>query len=228
MTKHLEREQARNLRREKGLSVNDIAKELGVSKSSVSVWVRDIELTPEQIQAIKKRNQAYGAQHKGSKAVAAKYREIREEYQQEGRDKAKEGDPLHLTGCMLYWAEGTKKSNYLEFTNSDTDMMLTFVKFLRQALEVRDTEIAVYINCYTDNGFSVKQIQNHWLKLLRLPESCLRKTTINNQPKQSQQKGRKLNYGVCAITVAKSTRYVQHIYGAIQEYIGIDKPEWLS
>jgi transposase len=40
-----ERELARELRRQEGASIKDIARRLGVSVSSVSVWVRDIELT---------------------------------------------------------------------------------------------------------------------------------------------------------------------------------------
>jgi hypothetical protein len=34
-------------------------------------------------------------------------------------------------------------------------------------------------------------------------------------------------YGVCALEL-HSTRVVQHIYGAIQEYAGFDKPAWLD
>lgn len=39
---------ARALRREHGLSVKRLARILGVSQSSVSLWVRDIELTEKQ------------------------------------------------------------------------------------------------------------------------------------------------------------------------------------
>jgi len=38
----------------------------------------------------------------------------------------------------------------------------------------------------------------------------------------------KLPYGVCSIRVRRSTRIVQHIYGAIQEYAGFDEPRWLD
>lgn len=46
---------------------------------------------------------------------------------------------------------------------------------------------------------------------------------VNKQPTSSQQKGRKLPYGVCEVSV-QSTKAVQHVFGAIQEYSGIDKP----
>ncbi|GAB4509726.1 MAG: hypothetical protein OHK0046_05270 [Anaerolineae bacterium] len=61
---------------------------------------------------------------------------------------------------------------------------------------------------------------------LQLPYSSLRKSIINVAPISSKNKGRKLIYGVCSIQV-HSTHEVMHILGAIQEYAGIDKPEWL-
>ena len=50
--KKQEKEKAIALRKQ-GLSVNKIAKEVGASKSTVSLWVRDIKLTDEQKQQLK-------------------------------------------------------------------------------------------------------------------------------------------------------------------------------
>ncbi len=46
------REEARRLRSEQGMAITDICKRLGVAKSSVSVWVRDIVLNEEQKEAL--------------------------------------------------------------------------------------------------------------------------------------------------------------------------------
>lgn len=79
--------------------------------------------------------------------------------------------------------------------------------------------------CYLNNGISQEDIENFWMEVLNLPGECLRKTTVN-QPISSQQHGRKLLYGTCDVAVLE-TRIVQHVFGAIQEYTGIEKPEWL-
>lgn len=51
---------------------------------------------------------------------------------------------------------------------------------------------------------------------------------LNHTPTSSSGRARKkLPYGVCTLTVC-STRLVQHIYGAIQEYGGFDEPAWLA
>lgn len=36
---------------------------------------------------------------------------------------------LHLAGCMLYWAEGAKSRNTIEFANSDPNMVRLFCRF---------------------------------------------------------------------------------------------------
>ena len=53
MAKSKQMLQARQLRKE-GESIKVIAKKLSVSVSSVSVWCRDIELSKEQIESLKK------------------------------------------------------------------------------------------------------------------------------------------------------------------------------
>jgi transposase-like protein len=223
--KREEREKARELRRD-GHSVKEICRMLGVAKSSVSIWVRDIELTDEQRLALKKHYPGYPGQHLGSRAVAAKYRELRRQYQEEGRVKAREGDALHLAGCMLYWGEGEKGRPFLSLANSDAAMLRFYTGFLRESLLIDDNEIVVRVSCYLGNGLIQKEIEDYWLSVLRLPRSCLRKTLINVKPRSSQQKGRKLKYGVCRVGVYR-VQYVQHVLGAIQEYAGIEKLEWL-
>ena len=54
------------MRKAEGASIKDIARRVGVSVSSVSGWVRDIELTPEQHAALQLRNVAYDRQMSGT------------------------------------------------------------------------------------------------------------------------------------------------------------------
>ncbi|NJO84647.1 MAG: helix-turn-helix domain-containing protein [Blastochloris sp.] len=61
------REAARRLRREEGLSINEIALKLNVAKSSVSYWVRDIELTPAQADVLRGKRVNNAGRIKGSR-----------------------------------------------------------------------------------------------------------------------------------------------------------------
>ena len=129
---------------------------------------------------------------------------------------------------MLYWAEGSKSRNSVKLANSDRDLVAFFCRFLRESLGVRDADIRLSLNVYLNNGLTIGEIERDWLAALGLPQSCLRKHTINSKPTSSSgRKRNKLPYGVATVRV-HSTELVQHIYGALQEYAGFDNPDWLD
>lgn len=208
------------------MSVNKIAEIIGVSKSTTSRWLKDVPLTADQRHQLMENSKSYGAQHQGSVANKVKHRKIREQYQQAGREKARENDPLHLTGCMLYWAEGTKRRDSCTFTNSDPQMMKIYMEFSRKCLHINDTDVSIRIDVYLHNDLTLQDIEAYWLELLELTQSAI-KSGITKQSKD-EHNGRKLPYGTCKIRLRNGTQYVQHILGAIQEYRGIDRPEWLD
>jgi transposase-like protein len=70
--KTVERNQARRMRRDEGRSIKEIARLLGVSSSSVSHWVRDVELTDAQHSALQARNRLHERQRLARAAMAAK------------------------------------------------------------------------------------------------------------------------------------------------------------
>jgi transcriptional regulator with XRE-family HTH domain len=223
-----ERELARALRRDEGRSLRDIAELLGVAKSSVSLWVRDIELTPAQHEALRARNVIYDRQRLAHKIWSGQCRERRLIWQAEGRELAHAGDSSFAAGCMLYWAEGGKSRNVVKLTNSDPEVLRFFAEFLRRHFEVPDEQMAVTCNLFADHLVRQRELEQFWLDTLRLPLSCLRKSTVNVYSKYSQKKRQnKLPYGTCRVSVYR-TRIVQTIYGAIQEYGGFDRPEWLD
>jgi hypothetical protein len=214
---------ARQMRR-RGVPVRRIAAALGVSQASVSVWTRDIVLTPEQHQ--RNRARAYAER---AESWRRRNRIRRLEWQEEGRRRARAQDSSHLAGCMLYWAEGSKDRNQLRFCNSDRAMVVYFKGFLDTCFNLEPGRYALRLNVYLGNGLALEEIEQHWLSALELPQSSLRKHSINHFPTSSSGlKTNKLPYGVASLDVRKSTNLVQHIYGAIQEYAGFDEPAWVD
>jgi hypothetical protein len=129
---------------------------------------------------------------------------------------------------MLYWAEGSKTRNAAQLVNADPDLIETFLRFLRSCYDVPDERVALSVNCFLGSGLSLDEIQDWWLTRLGLPASCLRKAIVNRPSSASKRrKGHVLPYGTARVSV-HSTFIVQSIYGAIQEYAGIDRPEWLD
>ncbi|MDQ5832561.1 MAG: hypothetical protein M3550_05820, partial [Actinomycetota bacterium] len=225
--KPVEREEARRLRREEGLALRVIAARLGVSVGSVSRWTQGIELTEAQHERLREANPIYNRQLRGQSGRRASARAVRRAAQDHGRALARQGDPEHLMGCMLHWAEGSKDRNRVVFTNSDPEMLRAFLRFLRGPCELPDERVGLSINCHLNNGLSLAEIEAWWLAELGLPASALRSATVN-RPSSASRWGRNvLVYGTARLCV-HSTFLMQSIYGAIQEYAGFDRPEWLD
>jgi transcriptional regulator with XRE-family HTH domain len=220
--KTAKRIEARLIRRDEGASIKKIARRLGVSVSSISLWVRDIELSPEQRAAL--RNKVSGGW--SANAVAARRR--RNESQAGEHALVREADPLFVAGIMLFWAEGAKARNEVCIVNSDPELVRFFARFLRHFYRVPDERFRVGCNLFADHLARQRKIEQFWLDTLELPRSCLRKSIVNVYSKYSQRKRKgRLPYGTCRLVVC-DTSVVQSIYGAIQEYAGFDRPGWLD
>ena len=129
---------------------------------------------------------------------------------------------------MLYWAEGSRSRNQLRFTNSDPEMVRFFVRFLRRCFGVAADEISVTCNLFADHAEHQEEIEQFWLNIVGVRRTSLCRSTVNAYSKYSQKKRQnKLPYGTCRVVLSR-THVTQHIYGAIQEYGGFDRPEWLD
>ena len=124
MSKYELKGEAQKLRRE-GYPINEIKKKLGLSKSTVSLWCRDIILTEEQYKKIKKehifktqKGRLIGAQMNKNKRInAIKDANIL------GRKLIRKISKreLLLIAIALYWSEGSKsdRTSGFIFINSD-------------------------------------------------------------------------------------------------------------
>jgi hypothetical protein len=223
--KPAERDEARRLRLE-GASITEIENAVGVSRSSVSRWVRDVELGPEQRARLVERVRMGPLVAGERKAASA--RALRAEYQEAGRRLARTRGGDYAAGCMLYWAEGAKARNAVKITNSDPELVAYFLRFLRGNFEFDEARIKVYCNLFADHVGRQREIEDFWLSQLGLGRASLRPSTVNTYSKYSQKKRKnKLPYGTTALVV-HSTQIVQTIYGSIQELGGFDRPEWLD
>lgn len=106
-------------------------------------------------------------------------------------------------------------------------MTLFFARFLRSCFQVSDERMRIRCNLFAEYPARQREIEEFWLDLLGLPEQCLCKSAVNVYSKYSKKKRcNKLPYGTCRIAV-HDTQLVQSIYGAIQEYAGFDREEWV-
>ena len=122
-----------------GLDYEEIAAALSVSKSSVSLWVRDMP-RPERLSYEECRKRSA----EGSRLYWEAERPAREA-QREAVRAAAAGQigvlskrEIRIAGAIAYWCEGAKSKPYhrqerVVFINSDPGLIKFFLRFLREA-----------------------------------------------------------------------------------------------
>jgi len=217
-----EKEEARTLRERDGKSIKEIAKLVKVSSSTVSLWVRDIQLTDKQIERLDARSRRGATQHTNRECFILK----RERYQQEGRELSKTDIDFQKL-CMLYWGEGFKDRNSLAFANTDGNMLKYYIGLVRKCFPVVDEKFRIVVHRHSDCDFTEEEVNDYWSKLLSLPLSSFTKGRIKDNAKWQGRKINKHLYGICRISV-HDTRMVQMVYGGIQEISGLDNEDWIE
>jgi len=221
------RRRALELRKTDGLSIKQIARILQVSTGSVSRWVSNVKLTAKQLKVLSDNDRFkhnYQSRMAGAAALIRASEKRIEAYKKEGSDKATRKDPQHVLGCMLYWAEGRRRNNKhtVSISSSDPRILNLFIAFLKRFFGVIPKEtVTFWLKYYTD-VYSSKEIEEHWMNALGLPRSCMQKPVVNYYSSYSLKKEKgQTPYGTCTIRVKKSTRILNHIYGAINKYAEI-------
>ncbi len=206
--------------RRSGKSYRAIVKELGVPKSTLSYWIKDVELHPDQIAKLKdNQRQVEAKRQRQAKVGMAR----RHGYQELGLGKVNKNDWEHAAGCMLWWGEGTKRKHQLTFTNCEAKMISFFCEWLRKYYGVESKDIRVWVQCYEDSD--IGKIKNFWLSLIGLDECSWKKPYCK---KGNSKRTAKHEYGVCSVRVLRGTKLVNEIWGAIQGYLGFSNPDFLK
>jgi len=140
--KTVEQERARELRAD-GWTYAEICTELGVSRSSVSLWVRDIPIDEEEVWAKRvRKNKRFGAQRRRNTFELRKLAEI-ERIHTEARERLgrlSEREFL-VTGIARYAGEGAKTDGAVKFANSDPRMIVVFLAWLRRFFPVDESRL---------------------------------------------------------------------------------------
>jgi hypothetical protein len=214
--KDAERAKARELR-EQGLNYKQIAAELGVSKSSVSLWVRDLP-RPEHLSYEECRKRSAD----GVRRYWAAERPIREAGREAARAAAAAGigqlneREVLIAGAIAYWCEGSKNKPYrrddrVAFMNSDPALVRFFLRFLEAAGVSRDQLIfRVYIHEDADADVA----QRHWLDVTEAQAAQFRCPALKRHNPRTVRKNTGDDYHGCLrVEVRRSSGLYRQIEG---------------
>jgi transposase len=171
-----------------GASIIDIATKLGVSKGSVSAWVRHVVLEESVLNKIKARSHSAAAVEKRRRSrllredadrEAAIAVAVKEVGQLSKRD-------LFVTGVALYWGEGSKKKRgVVEFTNSDPQMIKIMKLFFVQVCEVPEEKFRGHV--YIHQHLNVSAAEKYWSGVSQISRTQFHKTSIQRNRKRVQK-----------------------------------------
>src|SRR3989338_1585090 len=122
--------------RSTGESVGVIAKKIGVSKSTVSLWVRDIILSIEQLETLRKR-WIHGTERgrlKGAFMQKNRRLNLMKKMEEEGKERFRNlsDEEFFSAGIALYWGEGSKKKREFYICNSDPELIKFMILWLEK------------------------------------------------------------------------------------------------
>jgi hypothetical protein len=168
--KVVERARARDLRA-RAWTINEIVAELGVSKSSVSVWVRDVEFDGAIREARAGANRNRGAQRRRpGRLQLEKHAEI-EMMLSTGRARIGQLSDREflVSGAALYAGEGAKTDGVVKFANSDPRMIVFFCDWLRRFFSIDESRLRLRL--YLHEGLDLDSAMAFWSTLTRIPLS---------------------------------------------------------
>jgi hypothetical protein len=205
------RDKARALRAQ-GLSYNEIVTQLGVSKSSVSLWVRDLPCperfayvhSERRLEGLRKYNEARSARYVAETEAAAN--EI-------GGLTDRE---ILIAGAIAYWCEGTKNKPYRQasrvvFMNSDPGLIRFFLRFL-DATDVERDDLIFRVSIHEDAD--TEAAQQFWLEVTGASPSQFRRPTLKrHKPKTVRMNVGEAYHGCLRIDVRRSGKLYRKIEG---------------
>lgn len=136
--------------RKKGFSMEEIHRKLKISKSTASLWSRNVVLNSTAVARIEKLGNA--GRKKGEMVRRNKREKLILEIiqnHQKGLKRLPKSIFLNKLFCsLLYWCEGEKRNSSVVFVNSDPILVETFLRLLRSAFSLDERKFRVVLHLH--------------------------------------------------------------------------------
>jgi len=158
-----EREEARALRAA-GLTMPAIAERLGVSRSSVSLWTRDVPVDPAA-----RGSSRTGPRRREPNALQRRKADEIERLRAEGRARIGQltDREFLVAGIALYAGEGAKRDGRVVFANSDARLVAFHCAWLRRFFAIDETRLRGRI--YLHRGLDIDAATTFWSGVTGIP-----------------------------------------------------------
>ena len=170
-----------------GKSYTEISNLLDVSKSTLSQWFKNLQLSEKattRLKSLVHEGSLKGLMKKNRQQTAVAFKRAKviksSASKSIGNLSKKE---LLILGASLYWGEGYKRAiikdgkartyHPVSLSNSDPKLIVIFLKFLREICLVEEKKLRAGLRIYTHQNSD--QLLQFWSKLTRIPKERFEK-----------------------------------------------------
>lgn len=209
------REKAILMRRE-GRSYRDIREVLGVSKGSLSLWLRHVPMTEEHKTALAERRLAAARRAAQTNRALATARDQRYVAEASAQISEVAESELFVAGVVAYWSEGAKnkpwrRSVNVSFSNSDPALVLLFLRWLGLlGIDLKDLSFRLHIHESAD----VDKALRFWSEVIGVPLPRFQRTTLKrHNPRTIRKNVGDRYHGCIRVDVRRSVELNRRIEG---------------
>lgn len=206
--------------RNQGLSVGDISKIVGISKSTASVWTRDVALSIEQLEILR------GKEIKGKELgrTRASYNRRQQRIDTENK-RIVEGinyfknistHGLMIAGLALYAGGGSKTKRQVCFCNSDPLIVKLMINWLKVCFGITDDRFRLTVGINEIHRARENLVKDYWSNITKLESIHFNKTSFKKVQSKKVYTNFNQHFGTLDIKILRSTQTYYKIAGLIQ------------
>lgn len=162
------KEHAKNLRAN-GYSYLEISNALNISKSTAHLWTKEIIV--RQDGQVRLHQRYLIGQRKSVAVQALKRVEQFDKIQQEKKLLLARYQPEQIDNdilcALIYWCEGAKSKECVKFTNSDPNLIRTFLNLFRKSFPIQEPKLRIIMHLHEYHNESIQK--EFWSKLTGIP-----------------------------------------------------------
>lgn len=185
--------------RKLGYSYGLINKKLGISKSTLSNWLRDIRYKQNK-QVVKRIKEAFKKSASSRKLARLQRVIFAKALAKEELGIISKRD-LWMIGIGLYLGKGSKnsKNGIIRIVNSNPKIIKIAITWFKNICGVPNQNLKISVHAYMDNN--IENTINYWSTLTGIPKNQFGKTQIDKRKNKSTDNIGKLPWGTAHLTI---------------------------
>lgn len=219
MAKFKERIKARQLRLD-GDSINEISRKLSLSKSTVSYWCKDIQLLPQQIENLVKKQISGSYRGRLKAAEKKRFNRLKDIEQLKCSGKKEIGNlnkrEFLMAGLGIYWGEGYKSLTTSALISSDIRIILFMIKWYNEACKIQSKDLILRVGINVSHKHRIQEIEKYWSEKTGIPLHQFTKISLIKTVSKKIYDHPEDYYGTLRVSVRRSSRLQRKILGWIE------------